>query len=75
MGHTIEFVADVWADREGSSRRPLERVLLRRGTRLRVRVRPCIVWGWHGPVEAADLTFEDGTVIRGMPFALFAFPD
>ncbi len=48
MVHTIEFVADVWADREGSNRRP---------------------------GEAADLTFEDGTMHRGTPFALFAFTD
>jgi hypothetical protein len=72
--HTIEFVTDVCAEREGGGQ-PVERVLLRRGTRLRVGVRPRLVQGRYGPVEAADLTFEDGTVVRRMPFAHFAFPD
>ncbi len=74
MYHAIEFVADVWADLEGGSR-PMEQVLLSRGTRLRARVQPRVVPGRYGPVEAADLYFEDGTIVRLMPFALFSFAD
>jgi hypothetical protein len=73
--HVIAFVAGVWADREWDSRRPAERVLLRGGSRVRAQVRPRILAGRYGPVEAADLFFEDGTVVRKMPFALFAFAD
>jgi hypothetical protein len=73
--HAIEFAADLWLDLERSPRQPLERVLFRRGARRRTQLRPYVVEGEMGPVEAADLFFEDGTAARGVPFASFAFAD
>jgi hypothetical protein len=73
MYHTIEFAADLWVDLEVSPRHRLERLLLRRGTRLPAQVRPYVVEAAEGPVETADLFFADGTTTRGVPFACFAF--
>jgi hypothetical protein len=75
MYHTIEFNADLWLDLERSPRQPLERVQLRRGTRRRAQLRPHVVETPTGPVEAADLFFEDGTAIRGVPFSAFCFAE
>jgi hypothetical protein len=44
-----------------------------RGSRLRAQVKPYVVDTEGGPVEVADLFFEDGTATRGVPFALFCF--
>jgi hypothetical protein len=71
--HLIEFVSDRWVDMESSSQHPLERVLLRAGTRVRVQVRPHVVETADGPQETADLFFADGTVTRGVPFSAFSF--
>jgi hypothetical protein len=73
MYHAIEFAVDLWVDLERSRRHPLERVLLRRGTRRRAQLRPLVLETAYGPLEAADLFFEDGTATRGIPFASFAF--
>jgi hypothetical protein len=73
--HVIEFVSPWWADLERSRVQPLERVLLPRGTRRRAQVRPHVVEGAGGPVEVADLFFEDGTAARGVPFCCFSFLD
>jgi hypothetical protein len=72
MYHTIEFNIDLWVDRE-PLRRPLEQVLLCRGTQGRAEIRPHIVEDEDGPVEVADLYFEDGATARGVPFAAFRF--
>jgi hypothetical protein len=71
--HGIEFVRPWWADVGRSPAQPLERVLLPRGTRRRARVRPRVVEGAGGPVEVADLFFEDGAAARGVPFCCFDF--
>ena len=73
MYHTIEFAAEFLADFEISPKHRLERRLIRRGTRLQAQVRPYVVKGRGGPVEVADLFFEDGTAIRMVPFAWFSF--
>jgi hypothetical protein len=73
MYHSIRFADDVWLDLERSPKHPLERVLLRRGTGRRVQLRPFVLKTADGPMEMADLYFEDGTVARRVPFALFAF--
>ncbi len=75
MYHVIEFVNDWWADLERGPGQPLEQVLLRRGTRRRAQIRPYVIERADGPVEAADLFFEDGTATRGVPFASIKFPD
>jgi hypothetical protein len=73
MYHTIEFAMDLWVDLEVSPKQPLERLLLRRGTRVFAQLRPHVVETAGGPVEVADLFFEDGTATRGIPFACFSF--
>jgi hypothetical protein len=71
--HTIQFAVDFWADLEVSPKQPLERVRLRKGQRLRAQVKPYVAEAAKGPVEVADLFFEDGTATRKVPFAYFAF--
>jgi hypothetical protein len=73
MYHTIEFAVDFLADLEISPKLRLERLLLRKGTRLQAQIRPSVVEGEDGPVEVADLFFEDGTATRTVPFACFSF--
>ena len=75
MFHTIEFAADFTVDLEVSRKHPLERLLLKKGTRRRVQIRPYVAESTKGPVEVADLFFEDGTTARMVPFACFAFVD
>jgi len=60
-------------DLERSPKHPLERVLLRRGTGRRVQLRPFVQESADGPMEMADLYFEDGTVARSVPFGCFSF--
>jgi hypothetical protein len=76
VSHAIEFVIDRWLTVEGATQGPLQRVLFRRGTRLKARVRPRVIDDPRkGPVEVADLLFEDGTTARNVPFGYFAFAE
>ena len=75
MYHTIEFGKPLTLDLEISRKQPLEQVAIEKGTRLRAQVRPRILETKGGPVEAADLFFEDGTTSRSVPFASFSFVD
>jgi hypothetical protein len=71
--HAIRFAVGFVADLEVSPRQPLERVRIRPGDRFQAQVRPYVVEADGGPVEVADLFFEDGTATRRVPFAYFAF--
>jgi hypothetical protein len=71
--HTIQFAVGFVADLEVSPRQPLERVRIRPGDRFPAQVRPGAIETDRGPVEVADLFFEDGTATRRVPFAHFAF--
>jgi hypothetical protein len=73
MYHTIEFDEALTVDLEISRKQPLERVSIRRGSRLRAQLKPYVVESDDGPTEVADLFFEDGSVTRGVPFAFFCF--
>jgi hypothetical protein len=73
MYHTIEFAGEFMIDVEISRRQPLERVLIQGGSRLRAQVKPYVVETADGPVEVADLFFEDGSSTRMVPFACFSF--
>jgi hypothetical protein len=75
MYHTIEFSVDFMADLEISRKHPLERVRIRKGTQVRAQVKPYVVETEEGPVETADLFFEDGTTTRMVSFACFSFLD
>jgi hypothetical protein len=75
MYHDIEFrlkaVAAVETD--GTGRK--QQVVIKPETRLRAHIKPYVVDSDFGPVEVADLFFEDGTVARGVRFASFSFLD
>ncbi len=73
MYHLIEFNASFTADLEVSPKQRLERLRVRKGTRANVCLRPYVVETAGGPVEVADLFFEDGTVTRLVPFEQFRF--
>ena len=73
MFHTIQFAAEFVARPEIAPRRRRLRALLRKGDRLKAQVRPYVVETKRGPVEVADLSFEDGTAARSVPFRCFRF--
>ena len=73
MYQTIEFGEDLIVGLEISARHWLERMRIRRGTRLRAQIKPYVVETEDGAVEVADLFFDDGTTTRMVPFGLFSF--
>jgi hypothetical protein len=75
MFHTVEFVVDLHMAVGRSPGERLEMVVLRRGDRLPAQLRPHVVECFGGPVEVADLLFEDGTAVPNVPFACFSFVD
>ena len=75
MLHTIQFAAEFVALPEVVPQGQRRRALIRKGDRLKAQVRPYVVETKRGPVEVADLSFEDGTAARRVPFACFCFLD
>ena len=75
MYHTIEFAEALMIDLEISPKHWLERMLIRRGTRLQAQIKPHVLETEDGPVEVADLYFADGTTARTIPFESFSFVD
>jgi hypothetical protein len=73
MYHTIAFADDLLLHAGRCPRHGRERLLIPRGTPLRARLRPYVVETAGGPVEVADLHFEDGRVTHMARFADFAF--
>jgi hypothetical protein len=73
--HVIEFVVDWWAEVERAPGQPVVQMLIPRGTKKAVSLRPRIVESGEGPMEVADLGFEDRSTVRGVPFATFVFAD
>lgn len=73
MYHTIEFGEEILVDLEASYTDRLERMVIQKGTRAQVQVKPYVVETETGLVEVADLFFEDGTTARLVPFEYFAF--
>jgi hypothetical protein len=73
MCHLIEFCSDYTLDLEVSPQQRLERLRIGKGTRAVVSLRPFVLEGAQGPIEVADLFFEDGTVARQVPFERFRF--
>jgi hypothetical protein len=71
--HTIEFQGHLTLDLEISPRYCLERFVVRKGARVRTQIKPYVEETPEGPVEVADLFFEDGTVTRKVPFDVFSF--
>jgi hypothetical protein len=75
MYHTIEFTKAVVIDLEISRQQRLEKMLVRKGNRVHAQVRPYVAEMEEGPVEMADLFFDDGTSTSGVPFGCFSFVD
>jgi hypothetical protein len=75
MYHTIEFTAQITVDLEISAKQWRERVMIELGTHMQAQLKPYVVESEDGPVEVADLFFEDGTTTRQVPFAFFSFVD
>ena len=73
MYHTIEFGVELAVDLEVSPKQWRECLVVRRGTRLQAQIKPYVVESEDGPVEVADLCFEDGTATRRVPYACFSF--
>ncbi len=75
MYHTLEVAVAFTAELQTSPQHWLERPRIHRGTRLRAQLRPHVEETVAGPVEVADLYLDDGTVLRAVPYAYFAFVD
>jgi hypothetical protein len=73
MYHEIEFGLELEVDLEISRSKPLERLLIHKGSRIRAQVKPYVLEGTDGPIEVADLFFENGSATRRVPFAWFNF--
>ena len=75
MYHTIQFRTELLLDVEISPKHRLEKVRVRKGSCMSAQIEPRIVETDRGPVEAADLYFDDETTSRTVPYALFTFVD
>ena len=75
MYHVIEFTEALTLDLEVSAKQPLERIVVERGARQRAQLRPYVVETDEGPIEVADLFFQDGTTTRCVRFASFSFAE
>jgi hypothetical protein len=75
MFHTIEFTVQTFVDLEISRNDRLELIIIQKGSRCQAQVKPYVVETQDGPVEVADLFFDDGTSISRLPFRCFAFVD
>jgi hypothetical protein len=75
MYHAIRFCAEFVALPEVVPQGQRRRALIRNGDRLKAQVRPYVVETRQGPAEFADLSFEDGSVARRVPYRCFSFVD
>jgi hypothetical protein len=75
MYHTLEFRLNFVLDLETSPSNWLQQLNIKQGVRLKAQLRPYVVEIEDGPVEVADLFFEDGTTARAVVFACFSFVD
>ena len=62
MYHNIEFRLKGLAELEVPGKQPLERLVIKQGTRLSTEIKPYVVETKRGPVEVADLFLEDGSI-------------
>jgi hypothetical protein len=75
MLHTIEFCADFVADLEISPKHRLEQLRIRKGTQAQVELRPYALETPDGPIEVADIRWQDGSRTRAVPYLRFCFVD
>jgi hypothetical protein len=75
MYHTIRFVVARNLDIQVTRRDRLELARVNIGTVCRAQIKPYVLFAHDGPVEMADLFFEDGTQALEVRFADFTFGD
>jgi hypothetical protein len=75
MYHTIIFDQTLTLEMETTQKEPLERRSVKKGTQVRAQLKPHVLDTKKGPVEVADLYFEDGTASRRVRYAFFSFVD
>jgi len=75
MYHTIEFASEFVTNLEVCPNYRVEGLVIRKGELFRVRINPYVAESADGPVEVADLFFDDGTATFQVPFARFRFVD
>jgi hypothetical protein len=75
MYHMIEFGAAFVAEVQVCPIVRLSRLKFEKGTRWSAEIRPYVIEGVNGPVEVADLCFDDGFTARNVPFSKFCFVD
>jgi hypothetical protein len=75
MFHAIEFRGVVFTEVDRPGYALLEWDLIKEGTRLQAEIKPYVTESDEGPIEVADLIFEDGSVAREVRFATFRFLD
>jgi len=75
MYHMLEFRLDFVLDLETSPKNYLQQLNIKQGARLKAQLKPYVVETPDGPVEVADLFFEDGASARAVVFACFSFVD
>jgi hypothetical protein len=73
--HPIEFTTGCIIRVQPPGRDVLAPVFILPGTRVRAEIWPAVVETAGGPVEVAELTFEDGCRAPLLPYACFAFVD
>lgn len=75
MYHHIQFRLKARAEVEWPGSAHLEQLVIRAGTKTRALIKPHVRETKEGPVEVADLHFEDGIIARDVRFASFTFVD
>lgn len=75
MFHVIEFQESFDLDVAVSPKKRLELVHVHAGQRVAVDLIPYVIRCWDGFVEVADLCFEDGSMVRCIPYRSFRFID
>jgi hypothetical protein len=75
MYHFIEFATEHITNLEVCPNYRVEGLVIRKSDVLQAKIKPYVVETAHGPVEVADLYFDDGTTAFEVPFVCFRFVD
>ena len=75
MNHRIEFRLPRVFNVEVPGKARMVRIIIKKGLRLRVHLKPYVLESDEGPLEVADLFLRDGSIARAVRFAAFQFLD
>jgi len=75
MYHTIKFKVEMMVELGPSSQDSTGLLVFHEGTVRQAQIRPYVIEEEGGPVEVADLYFEDGTAAAGVHYEWFSFVD